>query len=88
MPPETPEQSARVERRIRLGCLAIPILFMAFFAGLAVWVLITNGQLGTSGWIFIICFLAIIPASIRIFRRGRPRSGEDGPPSEGRPRSG
>ena len=49
MPPETPEQSARVERRIRLGCLAIPVLAMAFFAGLAVWALITNGHLSTSG---------------------------------------
>ncbi len=81
MPPETPEQSARVERRIRLGCLAIPILGMAFFAGLAVWALLTNGHLSTSGWIYIICFLVMIPATIRLFRRGRPRPGGDSPPN-------
>jgi len=74
MPPETPEQSARVDRRIRLGCLAIPLLGMAFLAALAVWGLITNGHLSTRGWIYIICFLVLIPAAIRIFRRGRSRS--------------
>ena len=52
-----------------------------FFAGLAVWGLITNGQLSTRGWIYIICFLVMIPAGIRIFRRGRPRPGKDGPPN-------
>jgi hypothetical membrane protein len=81
VPPETPEQSARVERRIRLGCLAIPLLGMGFLAGVGVWKLITNGQLSVSGWIYIICFLLIIPAGIRIFRSGRPRSGKDGPPN-------
>jgi hypothetical protein len=43
--------------------------------------LITNGQLSVSGWIYIICFLLIILAGIRIFRSGRPRSGKDGPPN-------
>ena len=81
MPPETPEQSARVDRRIRLGCLAIPMLGMALFAALAVWGLIINGHLSTRGWIYIICFLVLIPAAIRIFRSGRPRSGKDGPPN-------
>ena len=81
VPPETPEQSARVDRRIRLGCLAILLLGMGFFAGLAVWGLITNGHLSTRGWIYIICFLVLIPAAIRIFRSGRPRSSKDGPPN-------
>ena len=82
MPPETPEQSARVERRIRLGCLAILILGMAFFAGLALWALITKGQLATSGWIYIICFLIMIPTTVRIFRRGWPGEGKVGGPPE------
>jgi hypothetical protein len=47
---------------------------MAFLAALAVWGLITNGHLSTRGWIYIICFLVLIPAAIRIFRRGRSRS--------------
>ena len=76
-----PGAVARFERRIRLGCLAIPLLGMGFLAGVGVWKLITNGQLSVSGWIYIICFLLIILAGIRIFRSGRPRPGNDGPPN-------
>jgi hypothetical protein len=61
---------------------------MCFLAGVAVWGLINGLQLTTTGWIYIICFLLIIPASIRIVRGVlivlivrivRPRSGNDGP---------
>jgi hypothetical protein len=61
---------------------------MCFLAGVAVWGLINGRQLTTTGWIYIICFLLIIPASIRIVRGVlivrivrivRPRSGNDGP---------
>lgn len=41
---------------------------MCFLAGVAVWGLINGRQLTTTGWIYIICFLLIIPASIRIVR--------------------
>ena len=54
---------------------------MGFLAGVAVWGLINGRQLTTTGWISIICFLLIIPAGIRIFRSGRPRSGKDSPPN-------
>jgi hypothetical protein len=41
---------------------------VCFLAGVAVWGLINGRQLTTTGWIYIICFLLVIPASIRMIR--------------------
>lgn len=81
MPHESREQSELVSRRVAVGCVSVVVVGMAALAGIALWALVTGRGIGVRGWIFIVCFVAILPFLIRLVRGARkPRESK---PDEG-----